>query len=253
MQASGDDIPARYGFLALAAEKFGSFFSRAMPHWKEIPIHVMDFEGGVRTGVVEYGVVSLLGGNIVGAQTRLCATNAPVPQLDTQCHGLCDADLANSPPMRTSWDYFANLRREGLFCAHHAPTEHGLLKAVWPYPGMMPDHAQASGTFANDWGPWLDTCRLAAAWQPRLGDYSLSALIEWFRLGKRLEQIAETLCPPHRKRYHCALYDALGAALLLRHLCSLPGRESFSLETLVRDSLSNARHADRIQGELDLG
>ncbi|MDR2512670.1 MAG: 3'-5' exonuclease [Puniceicoccales bacterium] len=224
-----------------------------MPHWKEIPIHVMDFEGGVRTGVVEYGVVSLLGGNIVGAQTRLCATNAPVPQLDTQCHGLCDADLANSPPMRTSWDYFANLRREGLFCAHHAPTEHGLLKAVWPYPGMMPDHAQASGTFANDWGPWLDTCRLAAAWQPRLGDYSLSALIEWFRLGKRLEQIAETLCPPHRKRYHCALYDALGAALLLRHLCSLPGRESFSLETLVRDSLSNARHADRIQGELDLG
>jgi DNA polymerase-3 subunit epsilon len=223
-----------------------------MPFWKDIPVHVMDFEGSARTGVVEYGVVTLHGGEIVRARTRLCAAGAPIPRLDTQCHGLRDGDLAGAPPLREDWDFFSGLRREGLFGAHHAPTEHNLLKAVWPYPGAMPDHARPAAAAVNDWGPWIDTCRLASVLCPRLADYKLASLIDWFRLGKKLEQAASACCPVKRKHYHCALYDALAAALLLRHLCAQPGKTGVTLETLVLESMGGERHAERMQGRLDL-
>lgn len=223
-----------------------------MPHWKTVPIHVIDFEGSARTGVVEYGIVTLHQGEIVHAATRLCAPAAPVPHLDTQCHGLRDTDLAGTTPLAADWELFAGLRRTGLLAAHHASVEQGLLKNTWPYPGAMPDHARPGSPAVNDWGPWIDTCRLAAAWHPRLADRKLASLIEWFRLEKKLGQFSLTHCPHNRHRYHCALYDALASALLLRHLCAQPNRPDVTLETLVQDSLSGPRQADRLQGELDL-
>jgi len=225
-----------------------------MPHWKETPVHVLDFEGGARTGIIEYGVVTLLGGEIAGAKTRLCASAAPVPGADTQCHGLRDSDLAGAAPASADWDFFAGLRRAGFFCAHHAATEHTLLKAVWPFPGAMPDHARAGDSAAqpvNDWGPWIDSCRLATVWHPRLPDYGLGALVKWFCLGKKLTAAAAAHCPPKRRRFHCALYDALASALLLCHLCEQPGRTGATLETLVRDSLRGSRQIERMQIELD--
>ena len=51
--------------------------SRPSPLWTEIPIHVVDFEGSLRTGVVEYGVVTLLGGDIINTSTRLHAARTP--------------------------------------------------------------------------------------------------------------------------------------------------------------------------------
>ena len=32
--------------------------------WSSVPIHVVDFEGSARTGVVEFGVATLLGGGV---------------------------------------------------------------------------------------------------------------------------------------------------------------------------------------------
>ncbi|MDR1497565.1 MAG: 3'-5' exonuclease [Puniceicoccales bacterium] len=223
-----------------------------MPFWKDIPIHIMDFEGSVRTGIVEYGIVTLHCGEIVGAWTRLCAADAPIPQLDTQCHGLRDGDLVGALPVREDWVLFSGLRRTGLFCAHHAPTEHRLLKAVWPYPGAMPDHARPDAAAVNDWGPWIDTCRLASALGKQVADYKLASLISWFCLNKKLEQSASVYCSSSRRRYHCALYDAIASALLLRHLCSQLGNGRVSLEDLVRESMGCERHAERMQGELDL-
>jgi DNA polymerase-3 subunit epsilon len=229
-----------------------------MKTWKDTPIHVLDFEGSTRTGIVEYGVATLHHGEITHTFTRLCATSAPVPGVDTQCHGLRNADLAGAAPAADDWDFFAELRRSGILCAHHAATENGLLKNIWPFPGAMPDHARlAANDLAapaiNEWGPWLDSLRLASVWCPRLPDYSLATLVNRFCLGKKLDALAATVCPPNRRRFHCALYDALAAALLLRHLCELPEKTNASLETLVRDSLCGTRQIERMQTEFDLG
>ncbi len=223
-----------------------------MPHWKDTPIHVLDFEGGSRTGIVEYGVATLLGGEVVEARTRLCAADAPIPTLDTQCHGIRTRDVEGLPPFAADAEIFLNLRETGLLAAHHAQVEQGLLKGVWPYPRAVPDFASPGAPPVVDWGPWVDTHRLAVNWHPALAEHKLGTLMRWFSLERRLEKLAEKHCPPGRRKYHCALYDALAAALLLRHLCSASDRAGVSLETLVRESLSGSRANDRMQGELDL-
>ena len=72
------------------------------------------------------------------------------------------------------------------------------------------------------------------------------------RLGGRLDALAAQHCPPKRRRFHCALYDALAAALVLRALCALEGRSQASLAQLVRDSVSAPAANDLMQGELGL-
>lgn len=223
-----------------------------MPRWTDIPIHVLDFEGGSRTGIVEYGVATLLGGEVVSVKTRLCAAQAPIPILDTQCHGLRESDLAGARPFGDESENFLSLRDTGLFAAHHAQVEQGMLKAVWPYPRAVPDFASPGSASVADWGPWIDTHRLSVKWYPTLSEHKLSGLMRWFSLEKKLAPLAEKFCPPKRRKYHCALYDALASALLLRHFCSAADRSGVSLETLVRESLTGSRAADRMQGEFDL-
>src|SRR5580700_9917136 len=40
--------------------------------WVEQPIFFVDFEGSQATGILEYGVVTVLGGRVVETITRLC-------------------------------------------------------------------------------------------------------------------------------------------------------------------------------------
>jgi DNA polymerase-3 subunit epsilon len=218
--------------------------------WSEIPLHVIDFEGGPRTGVVEHGVVTLLGGEVRSTSTGLHAPLAPVPAVDTQCHGLSDRDLRSESPFSGEWSRWSELRRTGLFAAHNASVESGLLRATWARPPASP--AFVAPEAVAEWGPWIDTCRLARLWMPSLGDYRLSALIAVLRLGDRLESLSAVHCPPARRRHHCALYDALAAALVLRALCSIEGRSASTLAQLVRDGLPAAAAGEMHQGELDL-
>lgn len=225
--------------------------SRPSPLWTEIPIHVVDFEGSLRTGVVEYGVVTLLGGDIINTSTRLHAARTPVPPIDTQCHGLSEKELEGLPAFETEWDHWVSLRRTGLLAAHNASVESGLLRGTWLRPPAVPSFIDA-GMEVAEWGSWLDTCRLARAWVPSLGDYRLHALVAVFRLGTRLDTLAAKHCPPNRRQYHCALYDALASALVLRALCSVEGRSSATLAQLAKDSLSAPAADDLSQGELGL-
>jgi DNA polymerase III epsilon subunit-like protein len=219
--------------------------------WHQVPIHVVDFEGGPRTGVVEFGVATLLGGEVVSAATALHAPRAPVPALDTQCHGLAERDLAGARPFEDEWDRWLSLRRTGLLAAHNATVEHDLLRGTWARPAAVPAFVGEGGAVA-EWGPWIDTCRLARAWAPSLGDFRLGQLVADLRLGPRLEALAAQHCPPKRRRFHCALYDALAAALVLRALCALEGRSQATLAQLVRDSVSAPAANDLMQGELGL-
>ena len=221
------------------------------PLWSVVPIHVIDFEGSARTGVVEFGVATLLGGEVISARTCLHAPRVPVPAMDTQCHGLGAKDLQGLAPFESEWDHWVSLRRTGLLAAHNASVETGLLRATWSRPSMVPAFV-GEPTAVAEWGPWIDTCRLARAWAPSLGDFRLSALVAALRLGPRLEALAAEHCPPRRRHYHCALYDALAAALVLRSLCGLEGRSAAPLSQLVRDSMSAPAADDLMQGELGL-
>ncbi len=219
--------------------------------WQQIPIHVVDFEGSLRTGVVEYGVATLLGGDIINTSTCLHAARTPVPPIDTQCHGLSEKELKGLPRFESEWDHWVSLRRTGLLAAHNATVESGLLRGTWLRPPSVPAFAEP-GVEVAEWGPWIDTCRLARAWVPSLGDYRLHALVAVFRLGNRLDALAAKHCPPQRRKYHCALYDALASALILRALCAVEGRSAATLAQLAKDSLSAPAADELSQGELEL-
>jgi len=193
----------------------------------------------------------LLGGDIINTSTRLHAARTPVPPIDTQCHGLSEKELKGLPPFESEWDHWVSLRRTGLLAAHNATVESGLLRGTWLRPPAVPAFVEP-GVEVAEWGAWVDTCRLARAWVPSLGDYRLHALVTVFRLGHRLDTLAAKHCPPNRRKYHCALYDALASALVLRALCSVEGRSAATLAQLVKDSLSAPAAEDLSQGELGL-
>ena len=218
--------------------------------WSELPLHVVDFEGSSRTGVIEYGVVTLLRNEIFSTTTKTHVPRANLSSMDTQCHGLSDQDLINQTPFETEWDYWVSLRRTGIFVAHNASVESQLLRLTWPRPSAVP--SMEEGVQTAEWGPWIDSCRLARLWLPTLGDYKLASLIKLFKLQAQLDALAERHCPPQRRKYHCALYDALASALVLRTLCAGEGRSQLTVSQLVQDSLSLPAREDSMQGEFDL-
>ena len=220
--------------------------------WKDVKIHVLDFEGSARSGIVEYGVATLLGGNIVATATRLCSVREPIPPEESEVHGIFDDDVEGCPPIDADWVLFRRLRKTGLLGSHHAPAEIGMISTVWPFPGDVPDFSLESRPPINDWGPWIDTCRIAKRWFPHEPRHGLSTLIERFELEGRLEVDAKKFCPKKRARYHCALYDAIAAAHLLVNMCEHPSFAQAGILDLVEASTSRRRFRDRIQGELDL-
>lgn len=182
--------------------------------WTETPVHVLDFEGSRRTGIVEWGAVTLLGGRILGLRTELCAPLAPVPEAETRCHGLAAADLGGRRPFASHREAFQSFRASGILASHHAGVEATLLADTWPHPAAVPAVAEVAVAQAA-WGPWVDTLVLARRRHPRLPDHGLGALVAALGLEAVLAAEAGRLCPLARRRPHCAGYDALAAALLL--------------------------------------
>jgi DNA polymerase-3 subunit epsilon len=219
--------------------------------WSNLPLHVIDFEGSSRTGVIEYGVVTLFQNEIFSTSTKLHIARTNLSPQDTQCHGLRDQDLVKQGPFEDEWDYWISLRRTGLFVAHNATIESQLLRLTWPRPSVVPAWLE-EGVQLAEWAPWIDSCRLARLWMPSLGDYKLASLIKIFKLQAHLDHLAERYCPQGRRKYHSALYDALASALVLRTLCASGGRSQSTLSQLVQDSLSLPAHEESIQGEFDL-
>lgn len=220
--------------------------------WKDVKIHVLDFEGSVRTGIVEYGVATLLGGRIIEVRTRLCSVRNAIPLEESEIHGIFDEDVLDSPSIEADWSLFWRLRKTGLLASHHAPAEIGMLSSVWPFPGKVPDFSLRSRPEINSWGPWVDTCKIAKEWFPHERTHALGTLIDRFELIDRVEADAKKFCPKRRSRYHCALYDAIAAAHLLINMCEHPHFEHSEILDLVRSSTSTRRFQDHIQGELEL-
>jgi DNA polymerase III epsilon subunit-like protein len=209
----------------------------------------MDFEGHRSYGVIEYGVVCLHSGTIESTFGRLCCATAGIPASDTEVHGLHRQDVSGEAPFAADYDSFVLWRSRGIFAAHHQQVEHGLLKHTWASPPFVPDWINQQRSIA-DWAPWLDTLRIMQQVYPALASHQLSGLIRDFDLQSELDQYAVRHCPPTRRKYHCALYDALASALLLLHLARQPGFEQMTITWLQELSLSAAQRNRRRQGEL---
>ncbi|HCJ11735.1 MAG: hypothetical protein A2Y14_05085 [Verrucomicrobia bacterium GWF2_51_19] len=196
---------------------------------------VIDFEGSVHSGVVEFGCVVLEGGEIVETATEFCRAEQPISARERATHHIDTADVVTKAPFRSHWSFFAERRKHGLFVAHSANVEDALLRKAWPTGPITRHPIDASPTVT--WGPWIDTLYLYKSCYPQLPSYALSDLISTFQLESALIECAQNVCPRHRQTFHCALFDALAAALLLQRL-------SGSLPELLYASSSNKKQRE---------
>jgi DNA polymerase III epsilon subunit-like protein len=218
--------------------------------WTEQPVFFIDFEGGLGSGVLEYGVATLLGGHVTAVRTRLCAPTGRIRPDDTAIHGLTEASLARCEPFSSDWSLFAEYRDSGPLAAHFAGAENSLLRATWAYPRNSPDFARP-GNCVIDWGPWIDTARIYAQLYPKLESVRLEAVVVACGLQAELDALALAHCPAGRRNYHSALYDALAGALLLASLARVPQLASLTLTQLIAlSTLDPKKRNGIIQREL---
>lgn len=239
-----------------------------MASWLQHPIHFLDFEGNRASGVLEYGMVQVLGGAIGWSRTRLCRATGRVSAEETAVHGLKAGDTAAAEPLSADWELFAGWREAGPFAAHFAGVENGLIKATWPHPRAVP-HFGRPGERHAEWGPWVDTAILwsqagrsaegasSSAAASRSGatvastSAELSSRIAALGLQVELDALAAVHCPPERRRYHAALYDALAGALLLVRLARDPSWAALTMPQLLALSTRDAdRREEMTQGRL---
>jgi DNA polymerase III epsilon subunit-like protein len=218
--------------------------------WTEQPIHFVDFEGSLSSGILEYGVVTLAGGAVSAARTRLCAATGRVRRQDTAVHGISAGDVRGIEAFSSEWELFAGLREKGPFAAHYAGAENSLLRSAWPYPRSCPDFARP-GQLAAEWGPWIDSARIYGQLYPTLPTGRLEALVGACSLQGELDALAAVHCPQGRRRYHAALYDALAGALLLTSLARNPQTAALTVpQLLALSTLDPGRRESILQREL---
>lgn len=199
-----------------------------------IPIFAIDFEGSRKIGVVEFAAARIECGEVVGIYTSICAPKTKIPQRDAEFFGIDNAEAFAHKPFAEHIGEFCRMRRDGIFAAHNASVEDGLLRDAAPAPAIVPDFVRGGQVAA--WSPWLDTCALLKNLFPDLESAKLSSTIEAFSLRERLDVLAEKFCPPRRRKWHCAPYDALACALLLLFVCGLDGFENVDVAWLARFS-----------------
>lgn len=215
-------------------------------HWKETPIHFIDFEGSHGCGVLEYGIATVLGGAVIATSTRLCRAAGRVRLEDTAVHGIRGEDTGACAPFGEDWEIFAGLRARGPFAAHFAGTENALLRAAWPYSRMAADFSRPGGTTA-EWGPWIDTGVLLPGCLQGLRSARLEDLVGDCALGGELDDLAGRYCPPGRARFHAALYDAMASALLLISLGRRAGFADMTLPWLFAHSTGSGEGRDELR------
>ena len=160
-------------------------------------IHFIDFEGSHAVGVVEFGVVTLVRApdapwHIQGLHTSLCRPEREIPAVESAVHGIESAAVWGMPAFTEFYASFIRWRRSGVLAAHHHGVEQGLLKRTWAFPPFVPDWHRPGRQTAN-WGPWLDTLRLAQRVWPNQASYQLGDLIR--ALGAEGEAGADRLPP----------------------------------------------------------
>lgn len=216
----------------------------------ETAVHVIDFEGNRQSGILEYGVVTLLRGEIVSTATRLCASEGRISAMDAEVHGIRERDVRNCDAFSEEWDLFAKLRETGVLAGHFAATENGLLKSIWPYPRASPDFLFPGREIA-EWGPWIDTGYIFKEMGLAQESARLEDLVVKMDLMEELEFLAQKYCPEARAGFHSALYDAMATALLLLSIEQNQEGPTVSLGWMLEMSTADpGKKEERRQGRL---
>lgn len=173
-------------------------------------ILALDFES---TGTVadypnepwQLGMVILAGGRVQPDRhfsTLLHIGDRPFsPYAPGQHHQRRD-ELARAPTLSELWPQLQDWWLGRPLAAHNCSVEQGFVQATAPL---------------HRFGPWIDTLRLARYAYPQLASHALEDLLRELNLLARCGQLCPGLAP------HDALFDAVGAALLLEHFLALPG------------------------------
>jgi len=218
--------------------------------WPKHLIHFIDFEGSTVSGVLEYGVVTMRGAEILETSTRLCRPSGRVRPEEIAVHGIEAAAATAAAPLADDFEKFVAWRSSGPLAAHFAQAENSLIKSVWAYGRWAPDFGRDAGV-TNEWGPWVDTGRLYPQFYPALASAKLSDVVAAAGLQAELDAAAAEHCPAARCHYHAALYDALAGALLLKRLADEPEIATQSLAWLIRHStLDPEKRQAMTQGDL---
>ena len=122
--------------------------------------------------------------------------------------------LADSPSLRELLPDLAPVLCGRPLIAHNAGTERAMLADAFPM---------------HRFGPWIDTLRLARRAWPGLPSYALEDLVPALGLAAAVSALCPAGWEPHDARY-----DAVAAAVLLRHLLALPGWDRLGPEDLAR-------------------
>lgn len=119
--------------------------------------------------------------------------------------------LREAPRLSDRWAELAPVLAGRPLVAHQASTERRALRDAFPL---------------HRCGPWVDTLKLARVLWPEARSHALNDLLKGLGLTGR----AAAICPGREP--HDALYDAVGCALLLETMLTLPGWEGLT----VRDA-----------------
>ncbi|MBO7521510.1 MAG: hypothetical protein J6T16_04650 [Opitutales bacterium] len=195
----------------------------------EIPIFAIDFEGSKSIGIVEFGAVGILNGEIFFAKEALCAPEKDIDLKTQKITGIANELAAQNPPFEANYELFAQMRTRGIFAAHNFHTEDSLLRRYFPCPCRVKNFFTNQDTLS--WGPWLDS-RILARKLISSPSEKLSELAAALNLESELNFYAQKICTPARNKWHCALFDALASALIIKaalpHFADLAALAEFS-------------------------
>ncbi len=197
------------------------------------PIFAIDFEGSKQIGIVEYGIAEIQNGEIVACSTRICAPKKNISQSDAKFFDITTEQANKFAPFEDDLELFCDMRKHGIFAAHNATAEDTMLRAACPVPPIVEN--PLTNRECASWSPYIDTCVLAKKLF-KLKSAKLSDVISALELNDALEQTAQKYCPNERKKYHCALYDAIASALILVKICSFDGFENVTTNWLLKYS-----------------
>jgi len=179
---------------------------------KSIIMTAVDFE---TTGTVpqypnepwQIGWVSFADGTVV-KETRKSAylkidASRPFNRFAPGRHAQLRDTLHDAPSLAELWPEVSKALVGVPLVAHNAATERAILSQAFPL---------------HRFGPWVDTLTLARQAWPGLASYALEDLLDTFGLSGRV-----AACCPAGLEPHDALYDAVGAGVLLEHVLAQPG------------------------------
>jgi len=117
-------------------------------------------------------------------------------------HALLRDEISDAPSPQELWSQVRSRLTDHPLCAHNVATEKKFTREMAPM---------------HQFGPWIDTLRIARKVWPGCASYALEDLIVLFDLKIRVDELCSG------KFSHDALYDAVASAMLIEHLLEQAG------------------------------